>query len=184
MKHLKVLCDADDTIENLMEPWANAINNKFKVSVNWRDIDCWNVSKFFPMLTREQVYSPIYDNVFWESIEPMPGAEKFIHSILNDGHELYIITATNYQTCGSKIKKILEMFPELKWENFIIATNKQLVNGDILIDDAPHNLVGGSYRKVLFDRPHNHKFNEKEAGIKRVFTLEEAYWEVRKLAEN
>lgn len=184
MRKLRVLCDADDTIENLVEPWVNAINYRFNENVKWKDISEWDMAKFFPTLTRKQVYSPIYEDGFWDSITSMPGAEDFINSIIADGHEIYIVTATNYQTCGAKIKKLLEMFPMLNWENFIITSNKQMVNGDILIDDAPHNLIGGSYQKVLFDRPHNHNFDEKEYEIKRVFTLEDAYWEVRKLAEN
>lgn len=182
MRKLRVLCDADDTLENLVEPWVNAVNYKFCANVKWNDITEWDMAKFFPTLSREQVYSPIYEDGFWNSIIPMPGAVKFINSILADGHEFYIVTATNYQTCGSKIKKLLEMFKMLKWENFIISSNKQMVNGDILIDDAPQNLIGGTYHKVLFDRPHNYSFDERKYGIKRIYTLSEAYEEVCKLA--
>jgi 5'(3')-deoxyribonucleotidase len=182
MKSLRVLCDADDVIECLLETWVQSVNEKYGTHVYWNNVTSWDMTKAFPTLTREQVYSPIYDNGFWDRITPMPGATEFVNNIIRDGHELYIVTATNYQTCGAKIKKLLEMFPMLKWENFIITSNKQIVNGDFLLDDAPHNLIGGSYQKVLFDRPHNHNFNEKECGIKRVFTLEEAYEEVCKLA--
>ena len=183
MRKLKVLCDADDCLENLVLPWTEVINHKFGTNVKWQDITEWDMSKFFPSLAKEQVYSPIYEDGFWDSVQPMPWATSFINQILDDGHELYIVTATNYQTCGAKITKLLELFPMLKWENFIITSNKQMVRGDVLIDDCPQNLIDGLYYKVLFNRPHNQNFNEKEYGIKRVCTLRGAYWEVRKLAE-
>ena len=182
MRKLRVLCDADDVIEELLPAWTDAINLEFGTHVKWNDITEWDMEKFFPGLANKQIHLPIYKDEFWDSVTPMPGATEFISRILGDGHELYIATATNYQTCGAKIKKLLKMFPMLKWENFVIATNKQIINGDILLDDAPQNLVGGSYRKILFDRPHNHSFDERGYGIKRVFTLDEAYEEVCKLA--
>jgi len=182
MRKLRVLCDADDCLENLSKVWADEVNFKFGTNVKWQDITEWDREKFFPTLTRDQVYSPIYENVFWNKISPIPGAEKLINSILSDGHEFYIVTATNYQTCGAKVKKLLEMFPMLNWENFIIASNKQMIDGDILIDDAPKNLIGGAYHKILFDRPHNYSFDERKYEIKRIYTLSEAYEEVCKLA--
>ena len=182
MRKLRVLCDADDVIEELLPLWVRVINLEFGTNVKWNDITEWDMEKFFPNLTKKQIHSPIYKDGFWDCITPMTGANEFIDNILSDGHELYIVTATNYQTCGAKIEKLLEMFPMLKWENFIIATNKQIINGDILLDDAPQNLIDGSYQKILFDRPHNHNFDERRYGINRVFTLDEAYKEVCKLA--
>ncbi len=55
--------------------------------------------------------------------------------------------------------------------------NKQLVKGDILIDDNPHNLVGGEYIPILFDRPHNH---DKAHGITRAQTWEEVKNTIRR----
>ena len=48
-----------------------------------------------------------------------------------------------------------------------------MVRGDVLIDDAPHNLVGGEYAKILFDRPHNRSFDHVANDALRVNTWEE-----------
>lgn len=59
------------------------------------------------------------------------------------------------------------MFPFLHWSQFIIASKKQLIYGDYLIDD------GGNYKGILFDRPHNRLFDDKAAGLTRVYTWDE-----------
>lgn len=86
---------------------------------------------------------------------------------------MYIITATNYQTCDTKIERILEMYPFLKWSQFIITERKQLVYGDWLIDDGVHNFDGGVYKGILMSQPHNKNFNAEENGLIRVYGWDE-----------
>ena len=43
-----VLCDADDTIENLCETWVNYLNNQYGTKVLAENVVDWDVSKFFP----------------------------------------------------------------------------------------------------------------------------------------
>lgn len=61
-----------------------------------------------------------------------------------------------------------------------------LGTADLLLDDAPHNLVGGHYLKVLMTRPHNKDaelcqdvFSREY--IHRVGNLDEAYATITKL---
>ncbi len=168
-----VLCDADDTIENLCETWVNHLNYKYGTKVKVSDVNDWDVSRFFPELTKDQVYAPIYIKEFWRHILPISDECVEILNAINNRHNLYIVTATNYQTCDTKIERILELFPFLEWSQFIIASKKQLVYGDYLIDDGVHNFAGGHYKGILFDRPHNHLFNNDAAGLTRVYTWNE-----------
>lgn len=73
---------------------------------------------------------------------------------------------------------------DLTWSDVIVTANKQIVQGDILIDDGLHNLVGGKYEKILMTAPHNKGFNQEEKyGIHRVNNWEEAYNLVWQFAE-
>ncbi|MBR4813702.1 MAG: hypothetical protein IKZ69_07320 [Lachnospiraceae bacterium] len=47
-----------------------------------------------------------------------------------------------------------------------------------MIDDGIHNLIGGSYRKILFDAPYNRDFDEKALGIVRVKNWQEIEAEI------
>ena len=82
------------------------------------------------------------------------------------------------------MKRLLEMYPYLKWEDVIVASDKSLVNGDIMIDDGTHNLETTSCDlPILFDRPHNRSYNDLAAGMVRVETWDEIYEVVSDFAE-
>lgn len=175
MRKLRVLSDADDVIENLIECWVNALNKTHGLSVIPDDVRSWDFQNAFPMLTKEEIYAPLYVKDVWKDLEPLGDSYYYLKKIMDDGHDLKIVTATNYHTCDVKIGRILEIFPFLTWEQFVITSHKQIIEGDILIDDGVHNLVGGKYRKVLFDQPHNRWFDEQEIGADRVYNWEQVY---------
>ena len=60
MRHLTILVDMDDTIENLAEAWVAYLNARHQTSTNLSDITDWDISKAFPTLTKEQVYAGGY----------------------------------------------------------------------------------------------------------------------------
>lgn len=175
MTHLKILFDADDVAEMFLESWIDALNGRYGTTATTEDVTAWDISVAFPTLTKQQIYSVLQENDVWESLAPMPGAQEYLKRLHDEGHELYMVTATDYRTCRAKIDRILELFPFLDAEHIIIAYNKQMVQGDVLIDDGQHNLIGGRYFRILFDRPHNRSFQEKKHGIYRAYTWEQIY---------
>ena len=50
-----------------------------------------------------------------------------------------------------------------------------MIKGDILIDDAVHNHIGGDYRKFLMNAPHNEKYDADANGMIRVSSWKEIY---------
>lgn len=172
MNNKIVLCDADDVIENLLECWVNEINIKYGTNVSVNDITSWGLAPFFPTLTEFQVYSPLYDDHIFSKIDRIPGCFPVLKEI-NNKHTLYIVTASNHETINAKVKRILELYPFLDWTQFIVASNKQMVHGDYLIDNGQHNLIGGDYQGILYNMPHNADFNNEQYGIIRVYNWEE-----------
>lgn len=175
MCRMTILVDADDVVENLCDCWVALLNKRYGTNVTSKYITSWDVSLAFPALNREQVFGVLAEDDLWDMIEPVPGAQETLQRLYNDGHEIYIVSASDYRSCSAKFGRILSFFPWLKWDHVIIASNKQMIKGDVLIDDNPCNLVGGGYQKLLFDRPHNRCFDEFENGIIRVRTWDEVY---------
>ena len=61
--------------------------------------------------------------------------------------------------------------------------NKQLLDCDVIIDDALHN-IKGKYLGILFDMPHNRSFDDTLSNkIERVTTWQQAYNLITKIAE-
>lgn len=170
MRKLRILVDMDDTVEYLLYAWVDRLNEKHDLSVQYSDIQEWDISIAFPTLTREQVFAPLFEDDFWETVKPMPDAAEVLKWAIDEGHEVYIVTASAYQTIKSKMENVLfKHFPFISWENVFIAQNKQMIRGDILIDDAPHNLEGGDYAKLLMTASHNQTYDAYANGMTRVY---------------
>lgn len=173
----------DDTIINLCETWVGFINEKYGTCVRPDDVKEWSMLKAFPMLKREQVYNPLFDDEMWKRVKPIPGATYYIQKMIEDGHKVVIVTATHPKNVNIKVNYILlKYFPFISVDNVIITSQKQMILGDILIDDAPHNLCGGQYKKILINAPHNKSFDAKLNNIYRADGWKEIYQAVCNIA--
>ena len=172
---MTILVDMDDVLERLAAGWIAYLNERYGTDTTIDDLHEWDISKAFPTLTHEQVYGALHDDAVWDYVEPMPGAAEGLQTLMAWGHDIYVVTATGYETLRAKMEKVLfRYFPFLNWKQVIITDNKHLIHGDILIDDGPHNLTGGDYRKILFTANHNRNFDEKSVGAIRVDNWAEA----------
>lgn len=169
MKQLTILVDMDDTLEDLCTPWVQYLNEKYGTAVTTEDIKDWAIAKVFPTLTREQVFEPLAKEEFWERVKPLPKAYENICKLKYDGHRVFIVTASDpIISVPMKLEKVLfRYFPFFTYNDVIITTQKQLICGDVLVDDAPHNLENGNYMRILMNAPHNRFFDEKSIGAVR-----------------
>lgn len=183
MKKLTILVDADSVMENLSEAWVKYLNNKYGTDVKYEDVTEWDMTEAFPELTREQVYGAELEPQLYELVEPLKDAPLYLKKLMDDGHVIYVVTSTPYQIIAEKTEQVLlEYFPFLTWKNFIITSYKQMIKGEVLIDDGIHNLVGGEYEKLLMDAPYNRSIDAAAEGIDRVFGWAEIYEKICALA--
>lgn len=175
-RDIKILIDIDDVIEKLLPAWVEWLNRKYNFTVDYNAIDDWNISKFFPDLTREQVFEPLHKRIFWWTVKPRKDAMVYIKKLFDEGYDLYLCTATDYRNIKTKYEAIVKRyFPYITWNKVIVTSEKQMIKADFLIDDAPHNLIGGDYIKMLMDAPHNKNFDIHNTDIGRVSNWKEIY---------
>ena len=180
---MTILVDMDDTIECLLAAWVKVLNEHYGRTVTTEDVTDWDVTKAYPGLAKEQVYGVLNEEGFWGRVDPMPGAAEALQRFIAKGHEVYIVTATAYESVPEKMRDLLfRWFPFISWGNVIIAARKQMIRADVLIDDAVHNMVGGQYAKILVDAPYNRGFDAAAEGMIRVHSWEEIEREIDRLA--
>ena len=171
---MTILVDMDDVLEQLVKAWVRRANEKFGRDVAPEDVTDWNVAAPYAGLSREEVYGVTYEPGFWRSVEPMPGAAEALRHFMAEGHEVYIVTATEIEHLEEKMKGLLfRYFPFLSWKQVIVTGRKQLIRGDVLIDDGIHNLEGGAYKKILFTAAHNRDYDAEAHGMTRVHGWDE-----------
>lgn len=177
-----ILVDIDDTIENLCQVWCELLNERYGTNVRYTDISTWDISRFFPTLTKEQVFEPLHGEEIWYRLRPLEGAVEYLRKLIDDGFQIYLCTTTDYRNIRQKFEAvIMRFFPFIRWNQVIVASNKQMIRADFLIDDGIHNLEGGEYHKILMTAPHNLSYDAEANGMHRVYSWEETYRLVRRL---
>lgn len=176
-KNCFTICiDMDDTIEDLLPNWLKWLEDQYNFPADYEQMKSWDILSMFPFLTCDQIYGPLFDREFWKRVKPKEGAVEYIKKLIDEGHDIYICTASHYDSVQHKFAEVLEnYFPFIDYKHIIIAYNKQMIKCDIMIDDGYHNLIGGDYLKLLFDANYNRSFDEKEHNILRVKSWKEIY---------
>ena len=171
-----ILVDMDDTIENCTEAWVHYVNERFGTHTDPESLRDWDVSKAFPTLTREQVYSVTFEDGFWHTVKPIDGAAEYMKKLIDDGNKIYIVSCAAYETMRVKMKDVLfKYFPFIEWKDVIVASRKQMIKADYLVDDGVHNHIGGEYKSLLYTAPHNCEYDAEANGMIRVNNWEEVY---------
>ena len=171
-----ILVDMDDTIENCTEAWVHYVNKRYGTDIDPDTLRDWDVSKAFPTLTYEQVYSLTFEEEFWHTVRPIEGAAEYLKKLLDDGYKIYIVTCAAYETLRVKMEEVLfKYFPFFEWKDVIIASNKQMIKADILVDDGVHNHIDSEYTRLLYTAPHNCEYDAEANGMVRVNNWKEVY---------
>lgn len=92
---------------------------------------------------------------------------------LNKVYDVFIVSAATKfpNSMAEKQEWLLEHFPFITWEQLAFCGTKELIKGDIMIDDHFKNLDRFHGRTILFSQPHN--MNRSENGHARVGNWEE-----------
>lgn len=181
MRKLTILVDMDDTLEHLMLAWMDAANKKFNRNVKMEDFTVWDVSAPYEGISHDEVYDiPLHDE-FWSTVTPFEHADKVLKKWIDMGHDIYIVTATAYESVKGKMDNCLfKYFPFLTWDKVILTCNKLLIKGDILIDDGIHNLEDNPIdKKILMTLNYNIPYDAEAHGMTRVHD----WYEIEKIVD-
>ena len=130
--------DIDNTINNLNRIWLQYINREYNTNYKYSDITSWG---FFDELVAQglDVYRILEWEGFWRSTTIYPTAVKVIEALVEAGHKVFLVTATDLFNPAliAKLNHVLTLFnPSLiNKDNIIIAQDKSVIDGDVLIDD-------------------------------------------------
>lgn len=184
MKKLTILVDLDDTAEDLLGAWCLWLNNHYGTEFYPDDITTWDLSDKFAPLTKQQVFQPLQTAGFWKTVQPKPEAQLYLKKLADDGHDVYFVSATHYTSAFVKQVHMVErLFPFVDWDHIIFTENKQMILGDVIVDDGLHNLLGSDKHKLMMDAPHNRGIDAAMFGIKRVHSWQEIYDAISAIAE-
>lgn len=183
MKKLTILVDMDDTLINLGEMWVKTLNERYGTSVKPEDVTEWDITKFFPRLTKSEVFEILHTPEVWSKTTPLRDAVKYIEKLQMDGHKIVVVTSAPPKTVDVKLRYSLFRHFPFTYKDVVIAYQKNLIKGDIMIDDAPHNLEGIKSLPILVTAPHNLDYEAEENGMLRANNWKEIYDYICEIAD-
>lgn len=188
---MRILIDFDDVLNNLAECWVADLNRCYHLNARMEDIKDYDISKVFPKLRKDQVLETYLDGNPYLDIVPVQGAKAFL-KLLEPEDEVYVVTSNimgidnellseyvfnggNPRATEFMLQFLWQYYPEIPQDHIVITRKKELVKGDVLIDDNPDNLLKWGGPGVLIDKPWNRDFDCEVFGISRAKTWGDVY---------
>lgn len=150
---ITVSLDVDDVLYECI-PYAIQLGNKkymYDPPIDVKEVDAWG----YLGKRTDVIFEFFQEEEFFRNQPVITGAKEFIKE-LSKYAEIIIVTAIAPKFMSIRAQRIMEDFPEIKPENIIISTRKDLVKADITLDDGAHNISSsGALYPVLLRRPWN-----------------------------
>lgn len=153
---MTVLIDIDSTITNFAEVLLKYLNEQYSTNYSKSDITHWG----WFTATFSNPWEPLELAQFWDEVQVLPNVVSSIKRLQDEGAKVYLVTASFFtDTLGLKIRNVLKEFSgALTEHNVIVAQNKSLILGDVMIDDNIENLkTCRCPHKILFKQPWNRR---------------------------
>jgi 5'-nucleotidase len=93
---------------------------------------------------------------FFRNAPVIDGSRRVMEQ-LNRRYEVFVVSAAIEfpQSLNEKVEWLGEHFPLIPWQRIVLCGSKQIIRGDIMIDDHFKNLDFFEGRTILFTQPHN-----------------------------
>lgn len=175
----RLIVDLDDTLGDLLTPWINRYNAIWEDNLKIKDIPDWDITKFVKTTCGNVIFEllkPIHDTSLWDNMLPMDGAVEYLED-LSGFMEIFVVSSVtgNYDICKYKHKWLEKNFPFLDTKKFYFVSDKSGVSGDYMVDDYYKNMLSFNGKRILFDRPHNHKiidgYDKRALNWKEVYDI-------------
>jgi 5'-nucleotidase len=166
--------DCDGVLANLHQPWYDLHNEHCNICQEPLTIDkvkSWDTHEY--VACGKQIYLYLKNQELWRNLPVIPLAQPILQQLAEIVRPVVVTSVTFGERARFyRIEWIRRHFPFLDPGDIVIATKKECVKYDIILDDNPENLtLHSAYRLVL-----NYPWNSNFSDAIRVFDWEDVYY--------
>lgn len=162
-----LFADLDNSTYPLIEEVTKRYNSAYNDNLQFKEITDYNYYQFIKPECKSPFKEFCTPDLFY-SLKPYDGAVECL-SILNEKYQLYFLTSGHPNTVEHRDNILGKHFKFYTSRQLIMCRNKQLLQGDVLIDDCLENLFGGTYKGIIYNMPWNKQVDENQIQTNRVF---------------
>ncbi len=151
----------DSVICDLMSEWHKRYNKDYKDNLSAARLKCWNSEKYVKPECGAKIYDYLKEPGLFLHLTPLPNAIEVLDR-LHTKYDILIVTSSVSTAFTEKEMWIEKHLPFIGKRNLIFSHRKNMICGDLLFDDAPHNLTAFSATgrlAVAMDYPYNRDVN-------------------------
>lgn len=157
MKIPTILCDVDEVIADLLGEWVRCYNEAYDDDLSLDSLTSWDMSEHVKTECGKDIYAFLADKWIYTRVSPIYGAMQGVRELRRLGRVVFV-TSSNPATMHGKVRWLEHygfLSDDPRHSDLIIAHDKSLIRGDVLIDDGPHNVKAFPGDTILVDRPYN-----------------------------
>ncbi|HZG72596.1 MAG TPA: hypothetical protein VEY51_13745 [Chondromyces sp.] len=156
-----LLIDMDSVICDLMTKWHSRYNEDYDDNLTVERLKCWNSEKYVKPECGIKIYNYLNEPGLFLGLDPLPHAIEVLER-LHGKYDILIVTSSVSTAFSEKERWVEKHLPFIGKHNLIFSHRKNMIIGDLLFDDAPHNLKEFSSTRrlaVAMDYPYNRDVN-------------------------
>lgn len=152
---LRIAIDFDETLFPTLERVLEIYNKRHGTNIELSQIVAYNLHDCLDQAVADGVIELFCDKELYDNLQPYKGAVRSIKALAEQGHEIYVATASDIRNMEWKEQLLQKHFPFIPKKNLIRIHNKSLLNVDVLVEDKLDNLKSTFADRVCFDQPWN-----------------------------
>ena len=135
-----ILIDMDSVICDLMSEWHRRYNEDYQDNLSVEKLMCWRSEDYVKSECGEKIYEYLDQPGIFLHLKPLPNAIEVLER-LSLRYDVLIVTSSRTYAYTEKEQWVEENLPFIGKNNLIFSHRKEMILGDLLFDDAPHNLI-------------------------------------------
>jgi 5'(3')-deoxyribonucleotidase len=149
---LRIVIDFDSTLFQTIEHALDVYNKRHDTSIELSQITTYNLYESLPTEVADELFELFIDKDLYDSLQPYKGAVRTVRTLIEQGHEIYVATASDMRNMEWKEQLLQKHFPFIPKNNLIRIHNKALLDVDVMIEDNIDNLTQTFADRVCFNQ--------------------------------
>lgn len=108
----------------------------------------WDFSNL-PTEVRDCAHRTVQEIGIYKKQGPLLGAVEMVQALVDRGHDVFFVTAPPPAVMEYRYNQLQKFFPMVPSTNYVFTKDKSVVKLDVLLDDAPHNLLESTAKHVV-----------------------------------
>lgn len=173
--------DFDNTLFPTMQEVIKIYNKRHKDDLTYEQVTAYNLHECFPSSVASKLIDIFCDKELYDNLKPYKNAVSTLKRLVQQKHDVYILTATDAKNLVWKEELLEKYFPFLSKDRVVRIHDKSRFNLDVMVDDCIDVLKSCLCERIVVDAPYNQNdIADFAYGIKRITDLQEVIGVVEK----